>query len=76
MLLNLFRPRGRKEQYLFEGIQKVEGKMSAGQVSARDLITDIDKTLYRIAKESGITDNNPAVKRLIGRLDELLTSNR
>jgi len=69
-----FRPRGKKEQYLFEGIQKVEGKMSAGQVSARDLITDIDKTLYRIAKESGITDNNPAVKRLIGRLDELLTS--
>ena len=69
-----FRPRGRKEQYLFEGIQKVEGKMSAGQVTARDLIIDIDKTLYRIAKESGITDNNPAVKRLIGRLDELLTS--
>ena len=69
-----FRPRGRKEQYLFEGIQKVEGKMSAGQVTARDLITDIDKTLYRIAKESGITDNNPAVKRLVGRLDELLTS--
>jgi hypothetical protein len=48
--------------------------MSAGQVTARDLIIDIDKTLYRIAKESGITDSNPAWKRLIGRLDELLTS--
>ena len=69
-----FRPRGKKEQYLFEGIQKVEGKVSAGQVTARDLITDIDQTLYKIAKESGIADNNPAVKRLVGRLDELLTS--
>ena len=69
-----FRPRGKKEQYLFEGIQKVEGKISAGQLTAKDLITDIDQTLYKIAKQSGITDSNPAIKRLVGRLDELLTS--
>ena len=69
-----FRPRGKKEQYLFEGIQKVEGRMAGGQVTAKDLILDIDKTLYKIAKESGITNNNPAVKRIVGRLDELLTS--
>jgi hypothetical protein len=69
-----FRPRGKKEQYLFEGVQRVEGEVSAGQVTARDLIKDIDQTLYKIAKESGITDSNPAWKRLIGRLDELLTS--
>ena len=48
--------------------------MSAGQVTAKDLIMDIDQTLYKIAKESGISNNNPAVKRLLGRLDELLTS--
>jgi len=69
-----FRPRGRREQYLFEGMQKVEGKVSAGQLTAKDIISDIDQTLYKIAKESGIADNNPAVKRLVGRLDELLTS--
>ena len=69
-----FRPRGRKEQYLFEGVQKVEGQMAGGQVTAKDLILDIDKTLYNIAKESGISSKSPATKRLVGRLDELLTS--
>ena len=69
-----FSPSGRKSQRLFEGVKKVEGEMAAGQVSAKDLIMDIDQTLYKIAKESGISDSNPALKRLVGRLDELLTS--
>lgn len=69
-----FAPSGKKSQALFEGVKRVEGEMSAGQVTAKDLIMDIDQTLYKIAKESGISNNNPAVKRLVGRLDELLTS--
>lgn len=55
-------------------MKRVEGGLAGGQVVARDLIVDIDKTLYNIAKESGIKTSNPAWKRLIGRLDELLTS--
>ena len=69
-----FAPSGKKSQALFEGVKRVEGEMAAGQITARDLILDIDQTLYKIAKESGISNNNPAVKRLVGRLDELLTS--
>ena len=48
-----FVPRGGKPQKVFEGIKRVEGKISGGQVTARDLIKDIDKSLYTIAKESG-----------------------
>jgi hypothetical protein len=55
-------------------MKRVEGGLAGGQVVARDLIVDIDKTLYNIAKESGIKSSNPAWKRLVGRLDELLTS--
>jgi hypothetical protein len=69
-----FRPAGKKEQYLFEGIKKVEGKISAGQVTATDLIKDIDQTLYNVAKQSGLSTGNKNWKRIIGRLDELLTS--
>jgi hypothetical protein len=69
-----FVPRGGKPQKVFEGMKKVEGKISAGQVTARDLIKDIDRSLYEIAKTSGISTRNPAWKRLIGRMDELLTS--
>jgi len=69
-----FLPEGRKDRFLFEGMKRVEGELAGGQVIAKDLIVDIDKTLYKIAKESGITTSNPAWKRLIGRLDELLTS--
>jgi hypothetical protein len=69
-----FVPAGSKSQFLFEGMKRVEGGLAGGQVVARDLIVDIDKTLFNIAKESGIKTSNPAWKRLIGRLDELLTS--
>jgi hypothetical protein len=69
-----FVPAGSKSQFLFEGMKGVEGGLAGGQVVARDLIVDIDKTLFNIAKESGIKTSNPAWKRLIGRLDELLTS--
>jgi hypothetical protein len=55
-------------------MKRVEGELSGGQVVARDLIIDIDQTLYRIAKESGIKTSNPAWKRIAGRLDELLTT--
>ena len=69
-----FRPRGPKDQITFESVKKVEGKIAGGQITARDLIKDIDKSLYNIAKESGMSSRNPAWKRLTGRLDELLTS--
>ena len=73
-LVEPFVPAGSKDQFLFEAMKRVEGELAAGQVTARDLIIDIDKTLYEIAKVSGIKSSNPAWKRLIGRLDELLTS--
>ena len=69
-----FVPAGSQSQFLFEGMTRAEGGLAGGQVVARDLIVDIDKTLYNIAKESGIKSSNPAWKRLVGRLDELLTS--
>ncbi len=69
-----FVPAGSKDQFLFEGMKRVEGELAAGQVSARDLIIDIDQALFNIARDSGIKTSNPAFKRLIGRLDELLTS--
>jgi len=69
-----FSPAGSKDQFLFESMKRVEGELAGGQVVARDLIIDIDKTLFDIAKYSGIKTSNPAFKRLVGRLDELLTS--
>jgi len=50
-----FRPRGFKQQKLFEGTKKVEGQISAGQVTSKDLILDIDKTLFDIAKLSNFS---------------------
>ena len=67
------RPRGFKEQKLFEGTKKVEGQINAGQVTSKDLILDIDKTLFDVAKRSGISKGSPSFKRIIGRVDELLT---
>ena len=69
-----FIPAGKKSQELFEAIEQVKGKIAAGQITARDLIRDIDQSLAIIAKESGISTKNPAIKRIVGRLDELLTS--
>jgi len=69
-----FRARGGKSSELYEGLQRVEGQITSSQVTAKDLIMDIDKTLYNIAKEAKIGKGTPEIKRLVGRLDELLTS--
>ena len=69
-----FRPRGNKPEKLFQGIKDVEGQINSGQIVAKDLILDIDKTLFNIAKESGISSRTPAFKRIVGRVDELLTA--
>jgi hypothetical protein len=69
-----FRPRGNKPEKLFQGIKDVEGQINSGQIVAKDLILDIDKTLFNIAKESGISSKTPAFKRIVGRVDELLTA--
>jgi len=69
-----FRPRGMKPEKLFQGIKDVEGQINSGQIVAKDLILDIDKTLFNIAKESGISSKTPAFKRIVGRVDELLTA--
>jgi hypothetical protein len=68
------RPRGNKPEKLFQGIKDVEGQINSGQIVAKDLILDIDKTLFNIAKESGISSKTPAFKRIVGRVDELLTA--
>jgi hypothetical protein len=69
-----FRPRGDKSAELYEGLKRVEGQISSSQVTAKDLIMDIDKTLLKIADEAKIGKGTPEIKRLVGRLDELLTS--
>jgi hypothetical protein len=69
-----FRARGNKSAPLFEGLKKVEGKIASSQVTAKDLIMDIDNALYSVAKEAKIGKGTPEIKRLVGRLDELLTS--
>lgn len=68
------RPRSFKSQELFEGTQKVQGKINAGQVTSKDLILDIDKTILNVAKNSGISKGSPQYKRIIGRIDEVLFS--
>jgi len=68
------RPRGPKSQKLFEKMKEVEGKIASGQVTAKDLILDLDKTLLNVSKQSGISSGSAAWKRIIGRIDELLTA--
>jgi hypothetical protein len=66
------RSRGLKSEEMFEGIQRVKNKIASGQVSAIDAIKDIDAALFKISKEANINKGTPELKRLIGRLDELL----
>jgi hypothetical protein len=68
------RPRGGKTQQMFERMKEVEGKIASGQVTAKDLILDLDKTLLNVSKQSGISSGSAAWKRTIGRIDELLTA--
>jgi hypothetical protein len=78
ILVEPFKPAGKKDQALFEGMKRVEGKISVGQVTAVDLIKDIDQTLYNVARKSGLStglffkDKN--LKKTVQKLDELLTS--
>jgi DNA-binding transcriptional regulator YhcF (GntR family) len=73
-LVTPFRSRGVKSEELFEEMQRVKGKISAGQVQGIDLIKDIDAALLKISKEAGISKGTPELKRLIGRMDELLVT--
>jgi len=66
------RARGNKSQALFEELKTVEGIEGATRITAKDLLRDIDQSLGKVAKESGISTGNPAFKRIIGRLDEQL----
>jgi len=68
------RARGFKSEELFEASQRVKNKVSSGQVSGIDIIKDIDATLLKIAKESNINKGSPQLKRLVGRMDELLVT--
>jgi hypothetical protein len=68
------RPRGSKTQKMFEKMKEAEGKIASGQVTAKDLILDLDKTLLNVSKQSGISSGSAAWKRTIGRIDELLTA--
>jgi hypothetical protein len=59
------RPRGGKTQKLFERMKEVEGKIASGQVTAKDLILDLDKTLLNVSKQSGISSGSAAWKELL-----------
>ena len=69
-----FKSRGVKTEELFEEMQRVKNKISSGQVASIDIIKDIDSTLLKIAKESNINKGTPELKRLVGRMDELLVT--
>jgi len=68
------RARGVKSEELFEEMQRVKNKISSGQVAGIDLIKDIDGVLLKIAKESNINKGTSELKRLIGKMDELLVT--
>ena len=68
------RARGVKSEELFEEVQRVKNKISSGQVASIDIIKDIDASLLKIAKEANISKGTPELKRLIGRMDELLVT--
>jgi DNA-binding transcriptional regulator YhcF (GntR family) len=68
------RARGVKSEELFEEVQRVKNKVSSGQVASIDIIKDIDAALLKIAKEANINKGTPELKRLIGRMDELLVT--
>jgi hypothetical protein len=68
------RARGVKPEELFEEIQRVKNKVSSGQIASIDLIKDIDAALLKVAKEANINKGTPQLKRLIGRMDELLVT--
>jgi hypothetical protein len=70
----LLRSRAQKSQTLFEGVQKVEGQVSAGQITAKDMILDLNKSINNVAKQSKLKLGGEEAKRLIGRLDELLVA--
>jgi hypothetical protein len=69
-----FRARGSKSEQLFEGIKTVEAQEASVKVTAKDLLIDIDQSLGKIAKESEISISNPAFKKIIDKLDELLVA--
>ncbi len=71
-MVSPFRARGKLSKELFEETKAVEGAETAAKVTAKDLLRNIDQSLGKVAKESGISTGNPAFKRIIGRLDELL----
>jgi hypothetical protein len=68
------RARGVKPEELFEEVQRVKNKISSGQIASIDIIKDIDASLLKIAKEANINKGTPELKRLIGRMDELLVT--
>ena len=68
------RARGVKPEELFEEVQRVKNKISSGQIASIDIIKDIDASLLKIAKEANINKGTPEIKRLIGRMDELLVT--
>jgi hypothetical protein len=68
------RARGVKSEELFEEVQRVKNKVSSGQIASIDIIKDIDASLLKIAKEANISKGTPELKRLIGRMDELLVT--
>jgi hypothetical protein len=66
------RAKGLKSEEMFEGIQRVRGKISSGQVTAIDAIKDIDNTLLKVSKEANLTKGTPQFKKLINNMGELL----
>ena len=68
------RARGVKSEELFEEVQRVKNKISSGQITGIDLIKDIDSVLLKIAKEANISKGTSQIKRLVGRMDELLVT--
>ena len=73
-LIAPLRARGLKSDELFEATQRVKNKVASGQVAAIDIIKDIDSVLLKIAKEANINKGTPEIKRLVGRMDELLVT--
>jgi len=67
-----FQPRGKKPEVMFEAMKRTEGEIAVAAITAKDLILDIDKSLFRIVKDTGLSGKSTEIQKIIGKMDEIL----
>ena len=65
--------RGKLQVDLSEGVKRSKGKTEAAQLTAKDMVLDINKAVAEVVKNSRPLTNGGTAGRIVGKLDELLT---